>query len=71
MQPINYYKNSNSAERKRLTADIARAADVTEGAVRHWLNGIRKPSPLHTLKLEAKGFGTKTYWRPDIYPKEH
>jgi DNA-binding transcriptional regulator YdaS (Cro superfamily) len=48
---------------------LARALGLTEGAVRHWCNGIRRVPPIRCLDIEAATCGevTREELRPDVF----
>ena len=59
-------------ERRRVRQDIAQRLKVTESAVRHWANGVRRVPAERVLAVEHATGGQVTRYdlRPDIYPLE-
>lgn len=59
-------------ERRRVLQVIAYRLGVTESAVRHWTNGIRRIPAERVLAVEHVTGGEVTRYelRPDIYPVE-
>ena len=59
-------------ERRRVRQDIAQRLGITESAVRHWANGVRRVPAERVLTIEQVTGGQVTRYelRPDIYPPE-
>jgi DNA-binding transcriptional regulator YdaS (Cro superfamily) len=59
------------AQRRLIREAIARATDVTEMAVRHWANGIRRVPGQRCLAIERFTASAVTRYelRPDIFGK--
>ena len=56
-------------KRKYLKQSIAKYIGVTEGAVNHWANQTRNPSPRHAIKIQTytKGLVSLKDSRPDVF----
>jgi DNA-binding transcriptional regulator YdaS (Cro superfamily) len=61
------YVIKNKIDKKAWCKELG----VSTCTFRHWMNEVRKPNFLHTLKLESlsKGDLKREKLRPDIYPK--
>lgn len=63
-----FLKTIPRAERAAMRARIAKAAQVSPAAVRHWANGIRGISPAAAIAIESATDGAVTCAevRPDL-----
>jgi Putative antitoxin of bacterial toxin-antitoxin system, YdaS/YdaT len=71
MQLKAWVNSHPTAERRLLRESIARAMGVSEVAVRHWVNGIRRVPGTHCIPLELLTGRQVTRYelRPDIFGK--
>jgi len=67
-----YFEQFPLGIRRQKKKKIAQMVGVTEYALQHWINGRRKPTPIHAVGLEKvlEGAITRYDLRPDIYPEE-
>lgn len=64
-----YIRSLTPDKRRAIKKRIEDHTDVTRGAVNHWCNGTKRPSPLHAIAIEkaTDGFVNKHELRPDIF----